>query len=243
MGSSGPPITPPSPLPRPSRDLPPLTSHPPMTSLPPPPPIQGYGRIPAQSSNTASSSMYSNTGVVGNRPTRHTRAVSQVSPTQSAQFTRTEEVPRDEKPQAAFGIPIFLQSAINRRARNAEMARARVDSWPPPPYIGTKQPRATSLKGLMTRSKPATSASESLSLTSFPGRRTYSSTSKESLILPWRSSMESDISSLSSGWGDGPVLPTPVLVNDKPMSSHKISIPTIRKTESGKIVVVPGEGV
>lgn len=55
--------------------------------------------------------------------------------------------------------------------------------------------------------------------------------------------MESDISSLSSGWGDGPVLPTPVLVNDKPMSSHKISIPTIRKIESGKIVVVPGEVV
>ncbi|KAK1841945.1 hypothetical protein CCHR01_15414 [Colletotrichum chrysophilum] len=243
MGPAGPPTTPPSPPPRTTRDLPPLTSHPPMTSLPPPPPIQGSSQTPAQSSNTASSSMYSNTGVVGKRPARNTRAISQVPLSQSAQVTHTEEVPRDEKPQAAFGIPTFLQSAINRRARNAELARARVETWPPPPYIGTKQPRAKSLKGLMTRSKPVTSVSESLSPTSFPGQRTYSSTSRESLILPWRSSIESDISSLSSGWGDGPAIQTPVLVNERPTVDRKVWISPARGSEVAHIREVPRDVV
>ncbi|KAF6824045.1 hypothetical protein CMUS01_10419 [Colletotrichum musicola] len=219
----------PPPPPRPARDLPPLTSNPPMVSLPPPPPTQRSGQAPAQSSFTPSSSMYSEPAVLGPQGEKRVviaRSQAEASRRETSQAPAPQPPSGEEKPQINYAIRTFFQSAIDRRVRNAELAQARVESWPPPPYIGKKEPRAGSWRGVAL--KPAKQTERLLSQHSIPGQRNYSSTSHESMIPPWRSSVESDVSSLSSGWGDGPPIPTPVLITQKPLMDRKIMVSTTR---------------
>ncbi|KAK1505361.1 hypothetical protein CABS01_00829 [Colletotrichum abscissum] len=220
--------------------LPPLTSNPPMVSLPPPPPIQrSLGQPPPRSSGLRDSST-SSRYAIGTGPSSQT----QQSLDQSASvITDVVPAPREEKPQATYAIPAFFQSAIERRQRNAAMAQARVESWPPPPYIGRKEPRTTSLRGMMSRfSRP--SNAPTLSPMSSTEQQTFSTVSQESLIIPWRSSTSSSNSSLSSGWGDGPPIPTPVLVAEKPLIGRKIYMTAVnRGSEVAPIQEMPKQVV
>ncbi|KAI3539848.1 hypothetical protein CTAM01_12572 [Colletotrichum tamarilloi] len=220
--------------------LPPLTSNPPMVSLPPPPPIQrSLGQPPPRSSGLRDSST-SSRYAIGTGPSPQT----QQSLDQSASvITDAVPAPREEKPQANYAIPAFFQSAIERRQRNAAMAQARVESWPPPPYIGRKEPRTTSLRGMMSRfSRP--SNAPTLSPMSSTEQQTFSTVSQESLIIPWRSSTSSSNSSLSSGWGDGPPIPTPVLVAEKPLIGRKIYMTVVnRGSEVAPIQEMPRQVV
>ncbi|KAF6785736.1 hypothetical protein CSOJ01_15540 [Colletotrichum sojae] len=234
----------PPPRPRPTRDQPPLTSNPPMVSLPPPPPTQRSGQAPAQSSFTPSSSIYSDPAVLGPQGEHRVaiaRSQAESSRRQTSQAPAPQPPSAEEKPQINYAIRTFFQSAIDRRERNAELAQARVESWPPPPYIGKKEPGAGSWRGVAL--KPAKQTEPLLSPNSIPGQRSYSSTSHESLILPWRSSVESDVSSLSSGWGDGPPIPTPVLITQKPLMDRKIMVSSTRGSEIAQVREVPREMV
>ncbi|KAF6826672.1 hypothetical protein CPLU01_09527 [Colletotrichum plurivorum] len=234
----------PPPPPRPTRDQPPLTSNPPMVSLPPPPPTQRSGQAPAQSSFTPSSSMYSESAVLGPQGEQRVviaRPQAEATHRQTSQARAPQPASAEEKPQINYAIRTLFQSAIDRRARNAEMAQARVESWHPPPYMGNKEPRGGSWRGPAL--KPAKQTEPLLSPNSIPGQRSYSSTSHESLILPWRSSVESDVSSLSSGWGDGPPIPTPVLITQKPLMDRKIMVSTTRGSEIAQVRELPREMV
>ncbi|KXH68909.1 hypothetical protein CSAL01_04058 [Colletotrichum salicis] len=205
--------------------LPPLTSNPSMVSLPPPPPVQrSFGQPSPRSSDIRDSSVSSRYGLDPGPSSQRQQALDQTDSTM-ADIT---PAPRDEKPQATYAIPAFFQSAIERRQRNAAMAQARVESWPPPPYIGRKEPRGSSLRGMMSRLS-RTSNAPAMSPISSSERQTFSTVSQESLILPWRSSTSSSNSSLSSGWGDGPPIPTPVLVGEKPLIGRKVYMTAVNR--------------
>lgn len=176
-----------------------------------------------QSLFTPSSSMYSDPAVLG--PQGEHRVVIERSHAEaSSRQTPLAPAPQSFLAQvnAQINDPIrtFFQSAIDRRARNAEMAQARVEGWSSSPYFGKKKPRADGWKGL--GSLLLESPEPLVSPKSIPGQRSYLSTPHESLVLPWRSSVGSGISSLSSGWGDGPPIPTPVLISQEPVMGHKI---------------------